>query len=158
MRGEAGHARVSTLVHGGRIESMFFRLFLVFTCVPLVELYILIKIGSLIGAVNTILLVLFTGVLGAWLAQREGLRTLGTIQSMMARGEMPADSLLEALMILVAGFLLITPGILTDMLGFLLLLPVSRRPLRRWIRRKLEARMTSGGTTIHFRGGPWEGE
>ena len=133
---------------------MFFRLFLLFTCVPLVELYILLQVGSVIGAVNTILLVIFTGVLGAFLAQREGIRTLQTIQSVMARGEMPGEPLLDALLILVAGFVLITPGILTDLLGFLLLLPATRLRIRGWAKRQLERRLSSVNTTVYYRDPP----
>ena len=133
---------------------MFFRLFLLFTCVPLVELYILLQVGSVIGAVNTILLVIFTGVLGAFLAQREGIRTLQTIQSVMARGEMPGEPLLDALLILVAGFVLITPGILTDLLGFLLLLPATRLRIGGWAKRQLERRLSSVNTTVYYRDPP----
>ena len=133
---------------------MFFRLLLLFTCVPLVELYILLQVGSVIGAVNTILLVIFTGVLGAFLAQREGIRTLQTIQSVMARGEMPGEPLLDALLILVAGFVLITPGILTDLLGFLLLLPATRLRIGGWAKRQLERRLSSVNTTVYYRDPP----
>jgi UPF0716 protein FxsA len=133
---------------------MFFRLFLLFTCVPLVELYILLQIGSVIGAANTILLVILTGVLGAFLAQREGIRTLRTIQSVMARGEMPGEPLLDALLILVAGFVLITPGILTDLLGFLLLIPATRLRIRVWVKRQLEHKLTSVNTTVYYRDPP----
>jgi UPF0716 protein FxsA len=130
---------------------MFLRLLLLFTCIPLVELYILLQVGSVIGAANTILLVLFTGILGAFLAQREGIRTLQTIQSVMARGEMPAEPLLDALLILVAGFVLITPGILTDILGFLLLVPATRLRIRGWVKRQLERKLPSINTTVYYR-------
>jgi UPF0716 protein FxsA len=133
---------------------MFFRLFLLFTCVPLVELYILLQVGSVIGAANTILLVIFTGVLGAFLAQREGFRTLQTIRSVMARGEMPAEPLLDALLILVAGFVLITPGILTDMLGFFLLFPATRKYVRGWVKTQLEAKLFSANSTVYYRDPP----
>ena len=133
---------------------MFFRLFLLFTCVPLVELYILLQVGSIIGAANTILLVILTGVLGAFLAQREGIRTLQTIRSVMAQGEMPGESLLDALLILVAGFVLITPGILTDMLGFLLLIPATRLRIRFWVKRQLERKLISVNTRVYYRDPP----
>ena len=133
---------------------MFFRLFLLFTCVPLVELYILLQVGSVIGAGNTILLVILTGVLGAFLAQREGIRSLRTIQSVMARGEMPGEPLLDAFLILVAGFVLITPGILTDILGFLLLIPATRLRIRVWLKRKLERKLASVNATVYYRDPP----
>jgi UPF0716 protein FxsA len=128
---------------------MFLRLFLLFTCVPLLELYLLLQIGSIIGAVNTILLVVITGVLGAYLAQQEGLRTLERIRSLMAQGEMPGEPLIDALLILVAGFVLITPGILTDLIGFLMLVPTTRAPVRRWIRGQLERRFATGQATVY---------
>jgi UPF0716 protein FxsA len=127
---------------------MFLRLFLLFTCIPLVELYLLLQIGSVIGALNTILLVIVTGVLGAYLAQQEGLRTLERIRLLMARGEMPGQPLIDAMLILVAGFVLITPGILTDLLGFLMLVPASRAHIRRWIQRRLERKFSEMNTTV----------
>ena len=128
---------------------MFLRLFLLFTCIPLVELFLLLKIGSIVGALNTILLVIITGVLGAYLAQQEGLRTLERIRTLMAQGEMPGESLIDALLILVAGFVLITPGILTDLLGFLMLIPATRAPIRRWIRGQLERKFKAGNAAVY---------
>ncbi len=128
---------------------MFLRLFLLFTCIPLMELYLLLQIGSVIGAVNTILLVIITGVLGAYLAQQEGIRTLEKIRSLMARGEMPGEPLIDAMLILVAGFVLITPGILTDLLGFLMLIPATRASIRRWIKGQLERRFSASNTTVY---------
>lgn len=127
---------------------MFLRLFLLFTCIPLVELYLLLQIGSVIGVVNTILLVIITGVLGAYLAQQEGIRTLERIRTLMARGEMPGEPLIDALLILVAGFVLITPGILTDLLGFLLLIPATRAPIRRWIKSQLERKFAASNAAV----------
>ncbi len=128
---------------------MFLRLFLLFTCIPLVELFLLLKIGSIVGALNTILLVIITGVLGAYLAQQEGLRTLERIRTLMAQGEMPGEPLIDALLILVAGFVLITPGILTDLLGFLMLIPATRAPIRRWIRGQLERKFKAGNAAVY---------
>lgn len=130
---------------------MFFRLFLLFTIIPLVELYILIRIGQVVGALNTLLLVLFTGVVGAYLAKREGIRTLGRMQDLMARGEMPGGALFDALLILVAGLVLITPGILTDVLGLLLLFPPTRTRFRDWLRRYFQKRISSKNVTILYK-------
>jgi len=128
---------------------MFLRLFLLFTCIPLVELYLLLQIGSVIGAVNTFLLVIITGVVGAYLAQQEGIRTLERIRTLMARGEMPGEPLIDALLILVAGFVLITPGILTDLLGFLMLIPATRAPIRRWIKGQLERKFSASNAAVY---------
>jgi len=128
---------------------MFLRLLLLFTCIPLVELYLLLQIGSIIGAVNTILLVIITGVLGACLAQQEGIRTLERIRTLMARGEMPGEPLIDAFLILVAGFVLITPGILTDLLGFLMLVPATRAPIRRWIKGQMERKFSASNAAVY---------
>ncbi len=132
----------------GRQIQMFLRLFLLFTLIPLVELYLLLKIGSIIGAVNTILLVVVTGVLGAYLAQLEGLRTLEKIRLLTARGEIPGDPLIDAMLILVAGFVLITPGVLTDLLGFLMLIPATRAAFRKWVKERMESRFSASHTTV----------
>ena len=84
-----------------------------------------------------------------WVAQQEGLRTLERIRSLMAQGEMPGEPLIDAFLILVAGFVLITPGILTDMLGFLMLIPATRAPIRRWIRGQLEQRFAAGNAAVY---------
>ena len=128
---------------------MFFRLLLLFTCIPLVELYLLLQIGSVFGVLNTILLVIITGILGAYLAQQEGLRTLERIRALMSRGEMPSEPLIDALLILVAGFVLVTPGILTDMLGFLMLIPATRAPIRKWIRGRLERKFSDSKAEVY---------
>jgi UPF0716 protein FxsA len=110
---------------------MFFRLLLLFTIVPLVELYLLISIGGVIGVVPTIAIVIGTGVLGAWLARWQGLAVLRRIQDEMAAGRLPTDSLIDGLLVLVAAGMLLTPGLLTDAAGFLLLVPGSRAMVRR---------------------------
>lgn len=117
---------------------MFARLLLLFTAIPLVELYLLIEIGSVIGNLNTLLLVLGTGALGAFLARLEGLRTLRAIQRNLSQGTVPAEKMLDGVIILVAGILLITPGILTDSCGFLMLIPTTRNAFKRWLRRRFD--------------------
>lgn len=120
---------------------MLLRLLLLFTIVPLVELSILIWIGERIGLAATIGLVIVTGFLGASLARREGLRCWITAQRQLAQGELPTDSLLDGLLILVAGLFLITPGVLTDLLGFALLIRPFRRVFRHWLAGRLRARL-----------------
>jgi UPF0716 protein FxsA len=120
---------------------MFFRLFLLFTLVPLVEIFLLAWIAEQTNWLVTLLLILLPGLLGAWLARREGLRCLRVVREEMARGQMPAASLLDGLMILVAGALLVTPGVLTDLAGFALLIPPVRRLVRRVLTRRIHARI-----------------
>lgn len=129
---------------------MLLRLLLLFTLVPIAELVILVQLGEAIGLAPTLLLVFATGVVGASLARREGARTWLEVQRDLAEGELPADSLLHGLMVLVAGAFLVTPGVLTDAAGFLLLLRPARERLaglvRGWLRRQVE----SGRTRVRF--------
>jgi UPF0716 protein FxsA len=133
---------------------MFFRLFLLFTLIPLIELYLLITVGGYLGAGLTILVVLGTGIVGAHLARLEGWRTWQKIQSELQNGAAPANELIDGVFILTAGLLLITPGILTDVVGFSLLLPPTRAALKIAIRRALEKRVHSTDTDtdieVHF--------
>ncbi len=101
-------------------------LLLLFIVVPAIELALLLEVGSHLGTLPTLGLIAVTGVVGASLARRQGLAVVGRAQDQMARGELPAGSLADGVMILIAGALLITPGILTDAFGFLLLVPVFR--------------------------------
>ncbi len=117
------------------------RLLLLFTLVPLTELFLLLWLADKTSWLFTLWLVIFTGVLGAWLARREGLRCLREIQQRIDRGELPTDSLLEGVMILVAGAVLVTPGVLTDILGFSLLIPPFRRVIRRWLAGRITAKV-----------------
>lgn len=115
---------------------MWIRLLLAFTLVPLVELWLLLRIGAWLGAGPTFALVLLTGVLGATLARREGAHAWSAVQAELAAGRIPGQKLLEALLVLVAGIVLVTPGILTDVLGLSLLV----RPVRARLVRRLEER------------------
>lgn len=115
---------------------MWIRLFLLFTLVPLVELWLLFRIGGWIGAGPTIALVLITGIAGATLARREGAHAWSAVQAELAAGRIPGRKLLEALLVLMAGIVLVTPGVLTDALGLLLL----ARPLRARLVKRLEER------------------
>ena len=112
------------------------RLLLLFTVVPALELYLLIALGQWIGAPYTVGIILVTGGLGAWLAKREGLGVLRQLQAEAQQGIPPAQRLVEGLLVLVGGVLLITPGVVTDLCGFLLIMPWTRRWLaprvQRW--------------------------
>lgn len=132
---------------------MFFRLVLMFTLIPLIELYLLIKVGSYLGAGLTVLLVLGTGVIGAYLARLEGWRTWRKMQEDLSRGITPAGNLVDGVLILAAGLLLITPGILTDVVGLGLLFPPTRSALKEYLRRKLEEHARSTHIEIHV--GRW---
>ena len=121
---------------------MFVRLLLLFTIVPLVELYLLIKLGSVVGVALTVALVVFTGALGAWLARVQGLSVLKRLSTDFGEGRLPTDAVIDGLLILVAGAVLLTPGLLTDALGFLLLVPRSRAVVRRVVVARFARRFT----------------
>ena len=122
---------------------MFFKLFLLFTIIPVIELTILIKIGTLIGTLNTVILVIFTAVVGAYLVRMEGLGVIYRFQQNMQEGRFPAEEILDGAMILVAGALLVTPGVATDIIGFLLVFPSSRRMIKISLRRYIERRIST---------------
>ena len=117
---------------------MFLKLFLAFTLIPMIELYLLIKLGAVIGAFNTLLLVILTGATGAYLARLQGLQVMFRVRERLQQGEMPAEDMLDALIIFIAGIVLLTPGLLTDIAGLLLLLPSIRFRFKVWLRQKLD--------------------
>ncbi len=123
---------------------MLFRLFCAFVLVPLLELALLIRLGTLVGAWPTLALVVGTGLLGAALARREGTRALLALRRDLAEGRLPAQSLVAGASVLVGGAFLLTPGVLTDLAGLFLLLPVTRRLVFRWARRRMEAGIATG--------------
>ncbi|MDP8230087.1 MAG: FxsA family protein [Candidatus Gorgyraea atricola] len=119
-------------------------LILLFTAVPLVELALLIKIGQYIGVGYTLGVVIFTGVTGAYLAKMQGLTTLRRIQEDVNQGIMPADKLFDGVLILCSGILLLTPGFITDIIGFMGLIPLTRNLFKRWLKRKIEGVISQG--------------
>lgn len=116
---------------------MLARLILVFTLVPILELAILIQVGRWVGLWPTLVLVIGTGVVGAALTRHEGLRAWRAFQRDVWEGRMPGRPILDGLAIFSGGALLLTPGLLTDLLGFALLVPASRR----WIQNRLLGRV-----------------
>lgn len=108
---------------------MLWKLGLLFTVVPLVETWLLIEVGQVIGPLPTVLLLLLDGVLGAWLAKREGAGILRQLMADLGKGLPPAVHLVEGALVLVGAVLLVTPGLVTDVAGFALLLPPIRRRL-----------------------------
>jgi len=133
------------------------RLILLFITVPLAELALLLWIGSRVGVVPTVLLIIVTGVLGASLARHQGFATWGRFQAAVDQGRIPGRELAEGLIILIAGAVLLTPGVLTDATGFLILVPAIRRRLVDRIERAVRERLVvvpagrpgAGGTGHH---------
>ena len=118
---------------------MLLKLFLAFTIIPFIEIYLLIKIGSYLGAFNTVVIVILTAFLGALLARYQGFQTMLRVRESLERGEMPAEELIDALLILLAGIVLLTPGFLTDLAGLMILIPSTRLMFKRWLRKKFDA-------------------
>ena len=106
---------------------MLVKLFLFFTIIPIVELYLLIKVGGKIGAFNTIIIILLTALLGAFLAKREGFNVIRDIKNAVSQQRMPARELLNGLLVLMGGFALLTPGFLSDVIGITMLFPFTRQ-------------------------------
>ena len=129
---------------------MLLKLFLAFTIIPFVEIYLLIKIGSYLGAFNTVVIVILTAFLGALLARYQGLQTMLRVKESLERGEMPAEELLDALLILLAGIVLLTPGFLTDLAGIVILIPKTRGMFKRWLRKKFDAWITQKRIYVTF--------
>lgn len=119
---------------------MSVRLIFLFTALPLVEIYLLIKVGNAIGYLMTALVVVGTGVVGALLARKEGLSVLGRMREKFRRGQMPAEELIDGVILLVSGAFLLTPGIVTDVIGLVGLIPFLRKRVReygrRWFKRE----------------------
>lgn len=127
---------------------MILKLFLAFTLIPILEIFLLVQISAFLGPLSTIILVIATGFAGASLAKIQGAQTLVRIRENMNQGVMPGDELLDAFLIFVAGILLITPGILTDISGILLLVPDTRKRAKEFIKRKVGSRIQNGSIKI----------
>jgi UPF0716 protein FxsA len=128
------------------------RLFLLFTVVPLVELYLLIAIGRMLGPVATIGLVLLTGALGAWFARLEGSRVMRRWQEAMARQQLPKDGVIDGFLIFIGGLMLITPGILTDVAGLSMVMPATRRVIAGIVRAWFERQIATGHVQVYAPG------
>ena len=129
---------------------MFLRLFLLFTVIPVIELAILIRVGTAIGVLNTIAVVLVTGAAGAYLARSQGFGILAQIRLRMDQGSFPASELIDGVLVLAAGIVLITPGLVTDIAGFLLLIPPTRRIAKKYLTNWIQRRIQDG--TIEHNG------
>lgn len=114
----------------------------------MVELAILIPLGQWMGLWPTLTLILVTGVVGAWLGKRQGLKAWGRITDDLSSGELPSDSLLDGLAVLISCAFLVTPGVLTDVAGMLLLIPPARKPLKTYIKKRFRKSIESGGVSF----------
>lgn len=124
------------------------RLLLLFIVVPVVELVLLIEIGQRVGTVATIALIIGTGIVGASLARQQGISTLARLRKDLDEGRLPAEAIVDGVLILVAAAVLVTPGVLTDLFGFFCLIPFCRRVLSRNLKRRFERAMQEGRINV----------
>ncbi len=125
------------------------RLFILFAVIPVLEIYLLIKIGAFFGTLPTVALLLSISLAGAWLVRQQGFEILRRIQSELAQGRLPAAELLDGAMVLVGGVLLMTPGFFTDFLGLFFLIPFTRILIKQVVARWIQGRLKNGVITIH---------
>ncbi len=125
---------------------MFPVLLLLFIIVPMIEIGLFVQVGGFLGMWPTIFLVLVTAVAGASLVRSQGLQTLMSVQSKMQQGELPAQQIVEGIMLAVAGVLLLTPGFMTDALGMLVLLPMPRAALAKLLMSRVKLNAVGGNS------------
>lgn len=128
---------------------MFIKLLIIFVFIPLLEIYILLEAGRIVGLAPTLCLIILTGIAGAWLARSQGVEILRKIQQETSMGQMPAATLIDGALILVGGLLLLTPGFFTDALGFSFLVPLTRKLWRSGLSAWLEKQVRKGSVSIH---------
>lgn len=119
------------------------KLILLFTIIPLLELTLLIKLSNYFGIIVTLSLVTFTGIVGATLAKKQGSSVIKKINNHLAQGEMPTDSLVDGLLVLIGGVMLITPGLLTDIGGFSCIIPFTRSKIKVLTKNRLSKLITN---------------
>ncbi|MGM0502495.1 MAG: FxsA family protein [Bacillota bacterium] len=124
------------------------KLIFLFTIVPLIELWFLIRLSYSLGNITTVSIVACTGIIGAVVTKKQSLSVLKEINSSLAQGQIPADKLIDGLLILIGGVMLITPGVITDLCGFSCVLPWTRPKIKYFTKGKFKKLITSG--QIHF--------
>ncbi len=122
-----------------------------FIGLPIIELALLFELHGLVGFLPTVMLVLLTGIAGATLVRRQGLAILLQIQREMSIGNVPAPQMIDGVMVLLAGALLVTPGLITDVAGFLLLIPFTREQIRIWLKKKIEEKVQGGYIQVNVK-------
>ncbi len=127
---------------------MFGRLLILFITVPVIELFLFMYLGSRIGITPTFAIIVATGFLGAYLTKSQGLKALKNYQDTITQGKLPHEAVLDGLMILVAGAVLLTPGFLTDAIGFTLLVPAARRWVRSLFSQYLKGKISVVGASM----------
>ncbi len=124
---------------------MVFKLFLLFAVMPMIEIMILLQVAENIGGWFTFSLVLITAFIGAQLVRQQGISTMLTARTKMASGTVPGQELVEGVLLLIAGVLLVTPGFVTDGIGFLFVLPMTRPAIARFLMSQFTVKAMHGG-------------
>ncbi|MGG7092072.1 FxsA family protein [Shewanella indica] len=128
----------------------FLIMLIIFVLIPVVELSVLIRVGEVLGSWNTVALVILTAVVGVSLVRSQGLSTLMSVQKKLAVGEAPGQEIVEGMMLAMAGILLLIPGFVTDLIGLILLTPITRAPLARYFYQRMQLKVVTGA---QFRAG-----
>ena len=134
---------------------MLAKLLFLFIITPIAELFLLIEIGKAIGTLEVIGLTIASGIAGAALAKSQGLSVLRKMQKEMAEGRIPTANLIDGVMIFIGGILLLTPGVLTDAIGFLFLIPWTRVLMKRLLMKWIIYKIQKGQVHIHIDHHPW---
>ncbi len=129
----------------------FLIMLIIFVLIPVVELSVLIRVGEVLGSWNTVALVILTAVVGVSLVRSQGLSTLMSVQKKLAVGEAPGQEIVEGMMLAMAGILLLIPGFVTDLIGLILLTPITRAPLARYFYQRMQLKVVA---SAQFRAGP----
>ncbi|BCV67958.1 membrane protein [Shewanella carassii] len=122
----------------------FLIMLIIFVLIPVVELSVLIRVGEVLGSWNTVALVILTAVVGVSLVRSQGLSTLMSVQKKLAIGEAPGQEIVEGMMLAMAGILLLIPGFVTDLIGLILLTPITRAPLARYFYQRMQLKVVTG--------------
>nr|WP_144361826.1 FxsA family protein [Shewanella sp. MSW] len=128
----------------------FLIMLIIFVLIPVVELSVLIRVGEVLGSWNTVALVILTAVVGVSLVRSQGVSTLMSVQKKLAVGEAPGQEIVEGMMLAMAGILLLIPGFVTDLIGLILLTPITRAPLARYFYQRMQLKVVTGA---QFRAG-----
>ncbi len=124
------------------------RIFILLFIIPVIEIWLLIKVGNVIGPLQTLGALMVFSLIGVWLAKSQGFRIITAIRDELAVGRMPAAHFLDGVLILFGGILLIVPGFLTDFIGLFFLVPATRQLFKRWLRSLLERKLRNGNVVV----------
>jgi UPF0716 protein FxsA len=129
-------------------------LFTVFVVMPMIEIYVIVQVGQEIGVLWTVALLVLSGVVGTWLIRHEGARTWQSLREALDSGRMPATEIADGALILVGGTLMVAPGFITDILGILLIFPLTRPIFRSLLAAAVSRRLLSGAIQVRRSPGP----